>query len=117
MKSPSTLLKCFSLANLLLAGAGMLAAQQTQPLPEPASPGKAIQTAAQAAAHDKSQTGNLDILNDTMGVDSGPYLRGLVSIIRKNWYEAIPLNAQTQKGKVAIEFAILKNGQLAAMKL
>jgi TonB family protein len=116
MKSPSTLLKCLSLLNLLLPCA-LLAAQQTQPLPAPVTPGKAIQLAAEAAAHDKSQTGSIDILSDPLGVDFVPYLRDLLPIVRNNWYQAIPLNALTQKGKVAIEFAILKNGQLTGMKL
>ena len=64
--------------------------------------------------------GNMDILSDTMGVDFGPYLSRVLHAVRLNWYNLIPEEARAplmKKGKVAIEFAILKNGQVAGMKL
>jgi len=64
--------------------------------------------------------GDLDILSDTMGVDFGPYLARVLHDVRNNWYNIIPEAAYPplrKKGKVAIEFAILKDGSVAGMKL
>jgi TonB family protein len=124
-----------------------LAQLQTQPKPNaanefskyaaPLSAGSAIQQATQAAAAAKSagggggqggdfglgtgahgrQEGALDILSDTQGVDFGPYLQRIVQEVRQNWYNAIPESAQMKKGKLAIEFAITKDGHVAGMKL
>jgi TonB family protein len=100
----------------------------------PMSAGSAIQEAAAAArsagagsgnggdfglgtgAHGR-QVGNLDILSDTMGVDFGPYLQRILHDVKQNWYNLIPESAQMKKGKLAIEFAITKDGQVAGMKL
>ena len=59
----------------------------------------------------------LDILSNTQGVDFGPYLRGLLENVRNNWYRLIPESAATKKAKLAIEFAITKDGKLADMRL
>jgi len=64
--------------------------------------------------------GNLEILSDTMGVDFGPYLERVLHDVRLNWYAIIPEVARPplmKKGKVSIEFAILKDGSVAGMKL
>jgi TonB family protein len=64
--------------------------------------------------------GNLEILSDTMGVDFGPYLARVLHDVRNNWYNIIPEVARPplmKKGKVSIEFAILKDGSVAGMKL
>jgi TonB family protein len=62
--------------------------------------------------------GSLDILSDTQGVDFGPYLNRLLHTVRQNWYLHIPESVRDgKKGKLAIEFAILKDGRVAAMKL
>jgi len=58
-----------------------------------------------------------EILSDTMGVDFGPYLQRIVHDVKQNWINAIPESAQMKKGKVFIEFAILKDGRVAGMKL
>jgi TonB family protein len=63
------------------------------------------------------QMGNLDVLSDTMGVDFGPYLQRVLHDVKQNWYNAIPESAQMKKGKLSIEFAIMKDGTLAGMKL
>jgi TonB family protein len=63
---------------------------------------------------------NMDILSDTMGVDFGPYLSRLLHDVRLNWYKLIPEVAhapQMKKGRVTIEFAIMKDGSLADMRL
>ncbi len=64
--------------------------------------------------------GNVEVLTDTQGVDFGPYLSRVLDSIRKNWYSLIPPEARAPElktGKVAIEFAILKDGHVAAMKV
>jgi TonB family protein len=98
--------------------------------------GSAVQQAAQAAAASRAaggggqegdfglgtaahgrQQGALDILSDTQGVDFGPYLQRILQDVRENWYHLIPESAAIKKGKLAIEFAITKDGQVAGMKL
>ncbi len=63
--------------------------------------------------------GELDVLSDTMGVDFGPYLQRVLHDVRQNWYNLIPEVARApimKKGKVGIEFAILKNGKVAGLR-
>ena len=98
--------------------------------------GSAVQQAAAAAAASRAagqggqegdfglntgakgrQLGPAEILSDTMGVDFGPYLQRIVQDVRKNWYDLIPESAELKKGKLVIEFAITKDGQVAGMKL
>jgi len=97
--------------------------------------GSAIQQAAQAAAARRAggggqggdfglgtgahgrQLGALDILSDTQGVDFGPYLARILEDVRRNWYILIPESAEMKKGKLAIEFAITKDGNVADMRL
>src|SRR5256885_3058156 len=100
----------------------------------PMTAGQAIQQATQAAASNRGgggqagdfglgtgahgrQLGALDILSDTQGVDFGPYLQRIVQVVRQNWYILIPESAELTKGKLAIEFAITKDGQVADMRL
>ena len=101
------------------------------------SAGSAIQQATQAAAsnrgsggqqgdfglgtgaHGRAQ-GNLEILSDTMGVDFGPYLSRIRIIIMKHWYDVLPQSVFPpilKQGKLMIEFAILKDGRVAGMKV
>lgn len=66
------------------------------------------------------QTDAPEILSDTMGVDFGPYLARVLHDVRSNWFNLIPEVARpplVKKGKVSIEFAILKNGSIAGMRL
>ncbi|HXZ31279.1 MAG TPA: TonB family protein [Terriglobales bacterium] len=102
------------------------------------SPGEAIEQAARATAASRGGYGGadgdfglgqgkqgralgaLDVLSDTMGVDFGPYLQRVLHDVKVNWYNLIPESARPpimKKGKVAIEFAILKNGSIAGMRL
>jgi TonB family protein len=64
--------------------------------------------------------GNLEVLTDTQGVDFGPYLSRVLQAVRMNWYNLIPEEARPpllKKGKVSIEFAILKDGKIAGITL
>jgi TonB family protein len=66
-----------------------------------------------------ARVGPFEILSDTMGVDFGPYLQRVLQRVRENWYEVIPLSAMPpllKRGKVAIEFSILKNGQVVGIQ-
>ena len=101
----------------LFAGAELAVAQSTHQLPPSLSPGEAIKAATQAAAVTRTRTGAVDILSDTQGIDFGPYLQPVIAKVRQNWYRLIPASAETAKGKLAIEFTVLKNGQLSEMKL
>jgi TonB family protein len=104
------------------------------------SPGAAIEEATRAAAANRlggyggasgdygnsigratSHTASdIDIVSDTMGVDFSPYLSRVLHDVRENWYNLIPEVARAplmKKGKVSIEFAILKDGHVAGMRL
>ena len=100
------------------------------------SAGSAIQQAAEAAASRRGAGGGgqagdfglgtgahgrqrdqLEILSDTQGVDFGPYLQRILQNVRENWYHLIPESAEMKKGKLAIEFAITKDGKVADMRL
>jgi TonB family protein len=101
----------------------------------PMTAGQAIQQAAQGAAASRAggggqqgdfglgtgahgrQLGALDILSDTQGVDFGPYLQRILQDVKENWYHLIPESAEMKKGKLAIEFAITRDGKVADMRL
>jgi TonB family protein len=64
--------------------------------------------------------GDLEILSDTMGVDFGPYLKRLRQAVEEHWFPLIPQSAmppEMKKGKVLVEFAILKDGQVAGLRI
>jgi len=64
--------------------------------------------------------GNTEVLSDTQGVNFGPYLARVVEDVKNNWYTLIPEVARPpimKKGKVSIEFAITKQGQVAGLQL
>lgn len=99
------------------------------------SAGSAIDQAARAAAQNRGAYGGdggdfglgqgrnngtlgpMEILSDTMGVDFGPYLSRVLHDVKQHWYELIPESASMKKGKVVLEFAILKDGSVAGLKL
>jgi TonB family protein len=65
----------------------------------------------------RDQTGAVEVLSDTKGVDLGPYLKRILEQVRENWYHLIPESTEMKKGKVAIEFKIAKEGKVAEMRL
>jgi TonB family protein len=98
------------------------------------TPGSAIQQAAQAAAANRGeggqegdfglgtgargrQYGALDILSDTQGVDFGPYLQRVLQNVRENWYTLIPESVEMKKGKLALEFVIMKDGRVQGLQI
>lgn len=105
----------------------------------PQTAGSAIEQAAQAAAANRGRYGGgeagdyglgqrsgakvmdqMEVLTDTMGVDFGPYLARVLQEVKANWYRIIPDSAMPpimKKGKLAIEFVILKDGSVSSMQL
>lgn len=100
-----------------------------------ATPEEAIQQSLQAAARSSRAQGRVpgpgdsmgqfnnpnsnfslegpQILSDTQGVDFGPYLARIVGVVRQNWYHLMPESARLgQKGRVALQFAIQKDGRV-----
>ncbi|MEX2263297.1 MAG: TonB family protein [Bryobacteraceae bacterium] len=56
---------------------------------------------------------NLELLSDPMGVDFRPYLIRILSAVRRNWRAVIPESAKLgRRGKVAIQFAISREGNV-----
>ena len=61
--------------------------------------------------------GPMEILSDTQGVDFGPYLARVLHDVKVNWYNLLPESVKMgKKGKVSIEFAILKDGRVAGLR-
>jgi outer membrane biosynthesis protein TonB len=100
--------------------------------------GSAIQQAAQAAAARRASGGgqggydglgtaahgrpygNFEILSDTRGVDFFPYLQRIKIEIERHWYEVLPESALPpilKKGKLMIQFSIMKDGSIRGMLL
>ena len=96
--------------------------------------GDAIRQAAQNAAHDHGSAGDYsggssgrsgmgtgaEILSDTQGVDFGPYLRRILSDIKRTWIPQIPEEARpplNKQGETLIRFTILPDGRIGAMNL
>ena len=66
-----------------------------------------------------ARVGPYEITSDTMGVDFGPYMQRVLHDVKQNWYAIIPESAMPpllKRGKVSIQFAILKNGQIAGLR-
>jgi TonB C terminal len=64
--------------------------------------------------------GGVEVLSDTMGVNFDPYLKRIVQIVDENWHTLLPESVFPpirKSGIVAIEFAILKDGTVAGMKI
>ena len=101
----------------VLIVSGVLAAQDTKPLPVPESTGKPIQNSLQPSPHDVPKSGNIEVLTDTQGVDFGPYLQAALSKVRRNWYASIPEDAERKRGAVAIEFVTESDGDFCAARL
>lgn len=64
--------------------------------------------------------GAMEILSDTRGVDFGPYLKRLRITVEDHWYPLIPevaLPPITKRGRVIIEFAIMKDGTIQGLRV
>lgn len=95
---------------LLAAVSSIVTAQKQSETPE---------TSEQAKVSPPSGTGDVVILSDTMGVDFGPYLQHALYMIKRHWYDLMPDVARRpimKSGQVVIQFAILKNGRVQALR-
>jgi TonB family protein len=55
----------------------------------------------------------LELLSDPQGVDFRPYLIKILANVRRNWFAVMPESAKLgRRGKVAIQFAIARNGSV-----
>jgi hypothetical protein len=78
---------------------------------------------AQDVTHPEKETVQalaVEILTDTQGVDFGPYLQKVVQEVKGSWYRLIPESAMPpikKRGKLAIQFTILKDGTVSSMML
>lgn len=108
----STVVKTFSIFLLWCA----FALGQSSPIPS-AEKRVPDQEFGVGVGAKRQPVGSVDLLSDTQGVDFGPYLSRILPIIRQNWLHLIPASAETRKGRLAIEFAIKKDGNVANMHL
>jgi TonB family protein len=98
------------------AGSAIQQATQAEAARRGAGGGQGGDFGLGTGAHGR-QLGALEILSDTQGVDFGPYLQRIMQDVKENWYNLIPESAEMKKGKLAIEFAITKDGKVADMRL
>jgi TonB family protein len=59
----------------------------------------------------------VEVLTDTRGVDFTRYVAKVKSRVKENWFALTPLAAEWKKGRVVLEFAILKDGSVAGLKI
>jgi hypothetical protein len=92
---------------VVLLACGILFAQSSPPSSTPT-----------VSSDQKQQSfeGNAVVLTDTMGVDFNLYLRRVLHDVKQNWYAILGPSPVTKKGKVVIEFFILKDGSVAGLK-
>ncbi len=110
---PSTLM----LAVLLLASGSPRSTQSVQPTPATQPPPPANREPAQKPANPSTLGGGksgVEILSDTQGVDFVPYLRKMVTLVKKNWEAIMPKEVRMgETGKVWVSFMILPDGRLS----
>jgi TonB family protein len=83
------------------------------------APEQAASAAGVARSRGTVSSGDVEVLSNTTGVDFGPYLSRLVREVRDNWYRIMPDSVRLgfKKGKLAIQFYILKDGRVTGMQL
>ena len=78
-----------------------------------ASGGGGIDTGIALPRSPSKTASNLELLSDPQGVDFRPYLIKVLAAVRRNWFAVIPESAKFGRtGKVLIQFAISRNGQV-----
>lgn len=104
------------------------------------SPGSSVSQAIQNAATSHPSTGGtfgggergsglrpkvdhrgaMEIMSDTLGVDFGSYMKRLHVTVEDHWFPLIPeiaLPPMMKKGRVVIEFAIMKDGSIQGLSI
>lgn len=84
---------------------------------------KAATTSHTANSSDQGPNGHtygpIEVLSDTNGFDMRPYLKQLMRQVKAIWYQNIPEEARPpirKKGKVSIEFRVMRDGKIEDMK-
>ncbi len=92
------------------------------PAPPAPSPGRALrnlQRYLRDQNYDNPEGGegeqSADIQFDSKGVDFGPWLRRFRAQIRRNWL--IPQVAELARGRVVVQFIVLRNGSLVELRV
>jgi TonB family protein len=57
------------------------------------------------------------VLSDTQGVDFGPYMRQVMSMVRKAWASSVAQGAVQGNSEAVIRFTINQDGKISAMQL
>ncbi len=104
-----------NLAILLLCS-GLAYGQNSTPPTAGGEPPPEVEVIDLKPAHE-CRGKSVEILSDPRGIDFGPYIQRMLLGIRSNWHNLIPESAELKKGKLAIEFAISKDGKVADMRL
>jgi len=91
-------------------GAVWVSSEAEQPFTSPDS-------SASSSGHVATSRRDVEILSDTNGVDFGPYVRSVRVSVRRNWYLLIPKKQRHEQGDVTIQFAIMKDGHVADMRM
>jgi TonB family protein len=64
------------------------------------------------------QGSSLELLSDPMGVDFRPYLVQILAAVRRNWWAVMPEAARLgRRGKVAIQFAVARDGSVPKLRI
>jgi TonB family protein len=101
-----------------------IASESAPPSARPAGGGlgqslRNLQQFLQDQNYDNPQGGqadqNADIQFDSKGVEFGPWLRRFVAQVKRNWY--VPQSAMFQRGRVVIQFYVLKNGTITDLRV
>lgn len=59
---------------------------------------------------------SVELLSDPQGADFIPYLRAVLSAVRRNWYAVIPESARMGRtGRVTLQFAIDRSGKISKL--
>ncbi len=58
---------------------------------------------------------NADIQFDSKGVEFGPWIRRFITQVKRNWF--VPQAAMSLKGRVVIQFYVLRNGTITDLKV
>jgi len=109
-----------TLLVLVIVITGLMFAQTSDSKPPAASTGSAVTSKPSEPPTNTPPFDQLEVLSDTKGVDFGPYLTQVVKMVKQNWFNLMPPSAyppDRKQGKVAIEFLILKDGNVRDMKI
>ena len=66
------------------------------------------------------ETGPIEVLSNTTGVDFTAYLQAALKRIKPNWYDSVPESARfptPKRGVVSVTFHILKDGSVTDIKV